>query len=146
MEKELKKTNIFRLIFKKICKYRLQLIISLSLTLLITIISYILITNLYRILLSFNEETLATIFYQLKTADVNSPILINIIIYFLITYKIFKIDYSKKYILKLIIVIFIYLIVTILLTIITLMLTKVNGMLFIDILVSLLKNMDGLGL
>lgn len=146
MEKEFKKTNIFKAILEKICKYRLHLIISLSLTLLITIISYILITNLYRILSSFNEDTLSTIFYQLKTADVNSPILINIIIYFLITYKVLKIDYSKKYILKLIIVIFIYLIVTILLTIITLMLTKVNGMLFIDILVSLLKNMDGLGL
>lgn len=133
-------------ILKQIKKYKVHLLCAFVFTLLLFLIVTLLIRNIYNILLYFGEETLGNIFSQLDDAYVIPPFILQFIILFLMACLVLKVDYSKNKIIKIIFISIICLIIFIILLVISILLSSVNGVLFIDVLVSLLKNMGGLGL
>lgn len=134
-------------IINYIKKHKLNLIISFIVTLLLSFIVIIFIDNLYKLLLSVGEDTLGNIFSQLKDSDIITPFIIQFITLFYINTILFKLNNNKSNkVLKIIISIIIFILFIIILFIMSILLSKVNGVLFIDVLVSLLKNMGGLGL
>ncbi len=114
----------------------------LALALLASVLSYalsvIFLKNIGELLYLFNENELGDIFLQLKASnEIYPPIIINFILYSLLF-----ISFKKKLALK---IIFMVILIPIIVIISTL-LTSVNGIYFIDILISLINNIGGLGL
>ena len=127
-------------------KYKTHLTRALVLTILLSLITTIFFRYSNRILSFFGEESLGTIFGQLKESDIKTPFIIPFVVFFLLTYWVLKFNYKDKKILKVVLGFGAYVISFSLLLVFSILLSKVNGVLFIDVLVSLLKNMGGLGL
>ena len=134
-------------IINYIKKYKLNLIISFIVTILLSFIVIVFIKNLYKVLLHFGENTLGDIFFQLKNSKVITPFIVQFIVLFIFNYLILKLNINKNNkIFKIIISMIMYILFIVILFVFSILLSKVNGVLFIDVLVSLLKNMGGLGL
>ena len=133
-------------ILTQIKKFKIQLISSGAITILLFLIVTLFIKNFYKILLLLGEDTLGTIFSQLKDATIIPPIIIPYVIFFFITNWIAKFNYNNSKGLKVLFVISIYILSFIVILVLSILLSKVNGVLFIDVLVSLIKNIGGLGL
>jgi hypothetical protein len=58
----------------------------------------------------------------------------------------FRLNYTKRKVLRIILIALLFLFALILITAISIILCTVNDMSFIDIIISLLENMEGLGL
>lgn len=138
----MKKNTILTLIKK----LKIQLISSGIITILLFLIVTLFIKYFYKILLLLGEDTLGTIFSQLKDSTIMPLIIIPFVIFFFITNWILKFNYNNSKVLKVLFVISIYILSFIVILVLSILLSKVNGVLFIDVLVSLLKNMEGLGL
>ena len=96
--------------------------------------SVIFIKNIGELLYLFNENQLGDIFLQLKDSNkIYPPIIINLILYSLLF-----ISFKKKLPLMIILIPVIVIIST--------LLTSANGIYFIDIIISLINNIGGLGL
>lgn len=132
----------------KVINYFKSNIISIIISLIMTLFSYllgvILIHNLYIFLETGSE--LQEIFMQLKTARVVTPIIIPTIIYFFVSMLIIKKkllnNRTFNIIVKSLIGLFTFIIVFALMVIFS----RINDMGLLDTLLSLLENMGGLGL
>lgn len=125
-------------------KLRLYVISSIAiiLTLFTCLFSVAIIKNLGNILYAFNLDQFGDIFSQLEQVESISPSLfIPLIVYTFFLY-LFFINNSKHLVVKLVILFFIYIIIQL----IVILFTRVNGFYFIDIILSLLENMEGLGI
>ena len=128
-------------------KNKLNIVISFIVTILLSFIVIVFIKNLYQVLLHFGENTLGDIFSQLKNSKVITPFIVQFIVLFIFNYLILKLNINKNNkIFKIIISLIMYILFIVILFVFSILLSKVNGVLFIDVLVSLLKNMGGLGL
>lgn len=128
-------------------KNKLNIVISFIVTILLSFIVIVFIKNLYKVLLHFGENTLGDIFSQLKNSKVITPFIVQFIVLFIFNYLILKLNINKNNkIFKIIISMIMYILFIVILFVFSILLSKVNGVLFIDVLVSLLKNMGGLGL
>ena len=119
------------LINKKLYKPLALALLASSLT---YAFSVIFIKNIGELLYLFNENQLGDIFLQLKDSNkIYPPIIINLILYSLLF-----ISFKKKLPLMIILIPVIVIIST--------LLTSANGIYFIDIIISLINNIGGLGL
>lgn len=117
-------------------------IISLFLNVCIWCFSLLIIKKLGYIISLFDEEQFALIFSQIETGSlILPPFLIPFIIVFGIVFLLFRKNNNMLYI-KLPL----FLLVIILVQSLSIMCTCVNGLYFIDIIISLIKNLGGLGL
>lgn len=132
--------------YTKLKKYKIHLISSIVLSSFLFLSVTLFIRYFYKLLFNLGEDTLGTIFSQLKEANIKPPLIISFIIFFFITNLILKFNYNNKKVFKILIVIIIYILSFSILLVLSILLSRVNGILFIDVLVSLLKNMGGLGL
>lgn len=130
----------------KIKKYKTHLIRALVLSIFLSLVTTIFFRYSNRILSSFGENTLSTIFAQLKESDIKTPFLIPFVCFFFLTFWILKFDYNKNRFLKWLLGLCLYVVSFGVLLVFSILLSKVNGILFVDVLVSLLENMEGLGL
>ena len=118
------------------------IMISLVLNILIWCFSIGFIENLGNIISLFNEEQFALIFSQLEEGStIVPPFIIPLILITLIMYLLFKKN-NKLLFIKLPII----LIVILLVQVISIMCSSVNGLYFVDIIISLINNLGGLGL
>ncbi len=128
-------------------KNKFNIVISFVVTILLSFIVIVFIKNLYKVLLHFGENTLGDIFSQLKNSKVITPFIVQFIVLFIFNYLILKLNINKNNkIFKIIISMIMYILFIVILFVFSILLSKVNGVLFIDVLVSLLKNIGGLGL
>lgn len=135
------KIKNFKLLFNK---YKKDIIKSIILTIFITLLSTIIISYSGKILASFNIDTFSKIFSQLRDADIVNPFIIPLVSFFFIILWLRK--FSEKKLYKKILAIFIFIGLFSLLLIYEILFCKVNGILLIDVIFSLIRNLGGLGL
>lgn len=127
-------------------KVLINIIITTIFAIIISLLTIIFFKNLGEILSSFGEETLGDIFSQLKNAEISIPLLIPVVIIFLINRLILKFNFQKKKLLKIILTFVIYILSIFIMLIFSILFSKSNGITFLDVLISLLNNLGGLGL
>ena len=128
-------------------KNKYSIIISLIMTLLTYFVAVLMIHYLYIILYYFGVDAkLTQIFSQLSDARVNIHVIIPLISYYFLSILVLRINYKKRKIFRIIAISLLVLFIFILVTLISVILSTVNDMSFIDIIISLLENMEGLGL
>jgi len=118
------------------------IVFSLSLIILEWLLSVLIIRNIGNVLYLLNEEQFGEIFSQLKN---NSSIIPPFIIPFLIVTFIMILLFKNQKKVKPLRVIILFL-VMIIMQVLSILLSNVNGIYFIDIIISLINNMGGLGL
>ena len=120
------------------------IILSLVHTTIIYICAVLLIKNIY----NFFEQgsDMYYIFRQLQSAKIIVPCIIKLIIFFFLYKLIFKSCLNNKQVIKIILSCLLLFFVTTISLIVSTLFSVVNNVLFLDILLSLLKNMGALGL
>ena len=127
-------------------KVLINIIITTIFAIIISLLTIIFFKNLGGILNSFGEEILGDVFSQLQNAEISIPLLIPVVIIFLINRLILKFNFQKKKLLKIILIFVIYILSIIIMLIFSILFSKSNGITFLDVLISLLNNLGGLGL
>lgn len=110
----------------------------------ISICSIVFIKNFY-ILFGVGND-MYYIFEQLKSAKIIVPFIIPLLVFFFIYKFLFKISFKTKKALKIILFIVLLYFISIVTYILSIVFAIVNDVVFIDIIISLIKNMEGLGL
>ena len=117
-------------------------LIGILLTSLTCIFCVVFIKNIGNILYKLDIEQFGDIFSQLKNSkSIIPPVYLPLLIYFALVYLLFR-KGNKYLILKIVLLVVVFIIILVL----SILLTVVNGFYFIDIILSLIENLGGLGL
>lgn len=138
-----KSSNIIGSLYKK---YKFKILISIIFTILAVIPSYLIIKYLDKILELFKVGTLSEIFSQLRYCQIIVPFIFPFIISLFVTILLSRFNLNKHKTLKILLKIVLYIFTYVLLLAFCTLFSKSNGILFIDILISLINNLGGLGL
>ena len=120
------------------------IILSVIHTVVIYICTVLLIKNIY----NFFEKgsDMYYIFQQLQSAKIVVPCIITLIVFFFLYKLMFKINLKKGKIVKIIFFSLLLFFITLIALILSTLLSIVNNVVFLDILISLIKNMEALGI
>ena len=120
------------------------IILSVLHTAVIYICTVLLIKNIY----NFFEKgsDMYYIFQQLQSAKIVVPCIITLIVFFFLYKLMFKINLKKGKIVKIIFFSLLLFFITLIALILSTLLSIVNNVVFLDILISLIKNMEALGI